>query len=170
MLTPSHTLSGVVLLKVLSVASPAIFPMSSEFILLSLVFANAPDFDTWFAKNLNDHENTPLHAPIFWILLGCVGFVFNQFIPLSILWLIVLQALFHLFNDYIFARTTGPMLFWPVSKKNYGIVGFVRKYSRFHWSDWDGWKSYLKYYCKNKIMLFGEIVLIIAGILILILR
>jgi len=168
MLPLSHSLAGVVLLKGLEVIAPETFPMTSELIWYTVIFANAPDFDAWKSKTVKDHHNTPFHSPLFWLGLGGLASIFNAWLPLNIIWLIVFQALFHIFTDYITARTTGPMLFWPFKRKNYGIIGFTPEYGNFDRGSWEGWKRLIKFWMKNKVMLSIEIALSVFGIIFLI--
>lgn len=162
--TLSHALSGVIVLRVLTFLLPEQYSMSTSLIVMSLVFAYLSDIDIFFAKTVKDHHKTPFHAPLFWILVSAISLFFMHW---SIALLLLLCVLVHALLDYMAARTTGIMFFFPFSIKEYSLFPIKKAIGNFHpWkADKKSYQNYLKNYMKNVPMVIVEVLVFVFGVL-----
>ena len=170
--TISHTFAGILVLKLLSVMFPDIFLMTFPMMMLSIIFANLPDIDVLWSKKLNEHHKSILHAPIFWVSILFIGLVISQATNLisdAIILLFFIQGVFHLFFDFIFGRTVGVPLFYPLSDKEYSLYPLRPKYSDFNpwFSNTKKHFRYIRHYLKNETLVAFEFAIAFFGLLVL---
>ena len=159
----SHALSGVIVLRLLTFFMPEQYSMSISLIIMSLIFANLPDIDIFFAKTIKDHHQTPFHAPLFWILVAAISIFF---MPWSISLLLLLCVSVHNLLDYMAARTTGIMFLYPFSNKEYSLFPMKKEVGNFHpWkADRKSHTKYMINYMKNVPMVIFEAAVFVFGV------
>ena len=173
MLTTSHILSSAFILYLLSLINPVAYPIITPLVLLSMVFANLPDLDGLWSKNLHKHHQSPLHAPLFWIIIFIAvwGITIATKSNLWMTLLFIIQITFHLTMDYVTARTCGVPLFYPFSKKEYGLCALHPALGKIHplFPKKSELSAFLRYYVKNKRLLAVEVSLSLLGLGVLVL-
>ncbi|MFB6208830.1 MAG: metal-dependent hydrolase [Candidatus Nanohaloarchaea archaeon] len=83
----------------------------------AFLFSMLPDLDILTARTVRDHHRSLFHAPGFWIVISSIVSIFNSVLGVRLL----LHTFFHLFNDYLCARTTGVFFFYPFRENEYSL-------------------------------------------------
>lgn len=131
-----------------------------------------PDIDAFFFKYVKDHHKSPLHYPLFWLFLSILAILFseisNNFYPGYLVFCLTLGIYGHLFFDWIFARSTGIMFFYPFSRKNFSILPLEPKKGKVSVRSFRKQILCLSFYLKsqNRILLFLEVFIIIFSVLV----
>lgn len=175
-MTPfAHVSGGYLIVELADKIYPGVGFNRPDSIISAVIGANIPDFDVFFVKKITDHRNTITHTPIFWIVLlsicfGVAEIIKNPFITLN-LTSFSLGLFTHFLFDWFAARgenVGGIRLFYPWIKKHYGFKK-LEKLPR-DIKDHPTLKKYLPYYLKDKFLFFGEVLVILLGILIFTIR
>lgn len=174
MLTPTHIATGYIISQVFM--NKFNLSQTNNLLITTIAVTGslAPDIDGLFGLPIKDHHKTIFHTPIFWclfiLLTGFISFfVKNQLIIISIV-AFGSGVFIHLFSDWLTGRTAGIMIFYPFLKKQYSLFPLnpkkgevpifpnkknIKKYCEF-----------FKYYFKNKLLVFTEILIILIAIFI----
>lgn len=171
MLTISHILSSVFVLYLLSLVNPIMYPLTTPLIVFSMIFANIPDLDGLWSKKLNQHHQSLLHAPLFWILIFSIGIIlaYEKVVPWGIIILAIIQITFHLVTDYLMSRSSGIPLLYPFSKKDYSPCSLEPECGNMHplFPKKAELITFGKLYLKNKKLVVVEAGLSLLGIIVL---
>ena len=162
--TISHIFSGFLILRIFMEINPDIYSKSAIFIILSVVFSNLPDIDILWSKTLNEHHNSPLHAPLFWIIISATMLIILPRLAF-LTFLMITNVLFHLFSDYLTGRTAGIPLLFPFSKKEYSLKRLNKSKGNFHPINLKEYVKFNKYYLKDKLLVAIEGVVLVLGII-----
>lgn len=174
MTIPAHISGGYIALNIINRISPNLELTNNELMIAGLIGSVLPDIDYVFFKYVKDHHNSWTHTPVFWIAIYIIvlilSLVFNEPILRSYSTALIIGIFTHLFLDWYSGRTTGIRILYPYSKKvfslyqinpNKGKVSTSLKPNQEH-------IEFFKFYAKNKFLLFSEIGLILAGVLLVI--
>lgn len=151
MLPTAHFFSGLILYFILLIFD--LLPNNFFFFILIVICAMIPDVDNLFCSL---HRNMFTHTPFFWVLITILLAIIN-----ANLWLVIFPFSIHLFLDTL---DYGLMIFFPLSKKKYGLGILGKGSGNKSKSDFD----YFKVYIKNKKMIFFEILLFSLSIILLV--
>ncbi len=167
MLLPSHLLSSVFVLRILSFT---IVSISYDFktVILSIAFQMLPDLDIFWAKKLNSHHVTYLHSPLFWIFIFFVFYFLKSFFGLFDNWILclgIIQITSHLLFDFITGRAGGIPFLYPFVKKEFSFLPLNKAEGNFQPFDVKETIKFLKYYFTSKGQVVFELVLCILGII-----
>ncbi len=168
MVLPGHLAAGYITARALiAIVHPAI--SSTELQLLTLfgtLSGDFPDIDvvyhmlkrkTTSPKDLGDHRHYVTHAPIVWLALGLLVFVFNTTTFFKMIGLLLwLGPWSHFLGDSI---DFGVMWLWPFSKKRYALLKWSVKDSAPNTS----WPVLFKKYL-HRATCYVEITLVIIAI------
>lgn len=167
MLPPSHILSSVFILRILSLTAISI-PYNLKTAILSTAFHMLPDLDIFWAKKLNSHHVTYWHSPLFWVAIFVVLYIINSLFNLFgnwILYLFVVQVILHLLFDFITGRTGGIPLLYPFVKREFSFSPLNKTQGNFSPSNTGEVIKFLKYYFTSKGQIMFEMLLCVLGIM-----
>lgn len=177
-MTPfAHIAAGYLVTQALDLVSPGLGFNTPGIIMTGVIAGNIPDFDLIFVKRKWEHRNTITHAPIFWVVLVALMFAALKIPGLGIYYPYVLvfaiAVASHFFTDWYAAREVdmgGIRLFYPFSKKHYGLLPLTKaKYKVDNFKKID-WNRYLKYYMESSFLFYSEIFLIALGMAVFFVR
>lgn len=169
----SHAFSGVVVLAILHEIWPLVFPIHLWTIIFVIGISMFPDIDVLSNSTLNKHHESPLHKPIFWIAVTAGAYILASLTPLvsfMAVHLLLACTLFHLFADYVTARTTGVQVLYPFDKKEHSLYPTkpsLGNFNIFNFKD-PKFKVFRKVYFKNIPLVIFEYSIFAAGVIILI--
>jgi len=174
MLTPSHIATGYILSEVFM--NKFNLPQTDNLLITTIAIAGslAPDIDGLFGLQIKDHHKTVFHAPIFWglfiLIIGLIGFsIKNVLIVISIA-AFGSGVFFHLFSDWFSGRTAGIRIFYPFSERQYSLFPLKPKKGAVsvfpNKKNIKEYREFMKYYFKNKFLVFTEISIILIAIFI----
>jgi len=169
MLPPSHILSSIFILRILSLTAVTV-PYNLKTVILSIAFHVLPDLDIFWAKKLNSHHVTYWHSPLFWIIIFIILCTANAIFNLFgnwILYLFIVQVILHLLFDFITGRTGGIPLLYPFIKREFSFLPLDKMQGNFNPADIKKVIKFLKYYFTSKGQITFEILLCILGIIVI---
>ncbi len=149
------------------------FEYNRPLLVASLLGSMAPDIDGLFGKKMKDHRRTIFHTPILWLFLFLISYlvyILTNYAGMIYFNAFTFGALVHLFLDWISARTSGIMLFYPFSEKLYSLYptnSEIGNVSVLPTKD-TKYKQFWLFYLKNKKLLFIEIIVILSPLLLII--
>ncbi|MBU4351389.1 metal-dependent hydrolase [Patescibacteria group bacterium] len=167
MLPPSHLLSSVFILRILSLTITPI-PYDFKTVILSITFHMLPDLDIFWAKKLNSHHVTYLHSPLFWIFTFLIFYFVNSLFDLFgnwVLYLYITQIILHLLFDFITGRAGGIPLLYPFVKKEFSFLPLNKAQGDFQPFNIKETIKFLKYYFTSKGQIAFELSLCVLGII-----
>lgn len=176
-MTPfAHVAAGYLTTQVVDLINPSLGFNSPGIIITAIVAGNLPDLDVLFVKDMTKHRNTITHAPLFWlIVIG--GFLITSKIVDNDLFFryflaVGLGVFSHFFTDWFAARGLegGIRLFYPFSKKHYGLYPLKKEKVKFEGIKTLFQKDFIKYYMKNSFLFYSEVALTLAGLAIFLSR
>jgi len=134
--------------------------------LVSLVGANAPDFDILSGKGLTKHRESWLHAPVFWIAAYLISIMLNRIIMFSYLYVHVffINVFIHMVLDWFSGRAAGVRIFYPFSKKDYTLYKFKAELDKNGVVSKVSYLDMFKSYLENKLLVIVEWGLVFAGL------
>lgn len=170
-MTPfAHAAAGYLVTQMAGFIKPDFDFNTPIMITAGIVAGNFPDLDFLFVKDKFQHRNTITHAPLFWIaiislLFFGAGILKNDQVYAYVL-VFSLGIFSHFFADWYAAREEnagGIRLFYPFSKKHYGLMTLKKK--TFSLKNIAGMLSpdFLKYYMENRFLFYSELLLIVTG-------
>jgi len=171
MLPPSHILSSVLILRILSFISVSI-PYNFKTIILSIAFHMLPDMDIFWAKKLNSHHVTYFHSPLFWLATFIVFYIINSIFGLFGNWILFLytaQIILHLLFDFITGRAGGIPLLYPFVKREFSFLPLNKMQGDFHPFKIKEMIKFLKYYSTSKVQVTFELLLCVLGVVAIVL-
>lgn len=127
------------------------------------------DIDVFFYSSLRYHHNSPLHTPLFWlvvVLLMYVVGIYRKNNKLKSLALsIFIGAYSHIFLDWISTRGAGMLLLYPFSNRIFSL--FPLDPPKVNITLWESLTSdrFIKFYLLNPFLVVAEILVFIAGLL-----
>lgn len=173
-MTPfAHVAAGYLATQVAGLIRPDLSFNTPAMIIAGVVAGNFPDLDFLFVKDKFQHRNTVTHAPLFWaaiiVFLFAVSGVLKNDQVFSYVLVFSLGIFSHFFADWYAAREDdagGIRLFYPFSKKHYGLMPLKKK--TFSIKNVMGMLSidFLKYYMQNRFLFYSELLLIVTGLVI----
>ena len=174
MLIPSHISTGYILSEVF--INNFHLPQTDKLLIATLTIAGslAPDIDGLFGLQIKDHRKTVFHTPIFWSLLiliiGLVSFFIRNGLIIISVAAFGSGIFFHLFLDWFSSRTTGIRIFYPFSKKQYSLFPLKPKKGAVsifpNKKNIREYRDFIKYFFKNKFLVFTEILIILIAVFI----
>ncbi len=141
---------------------------------LTMVGSLAPDIDGLFGLQIKDHHKTVFHTPIFWglfiLIIGLIGFSINNVLIVVSVAAFGSGIFFHLFLDWFSGRTAGIRIFYPFSERQYSLFPLKPKKGAVsvfpNKKNIKEYREFMKYYFKNKFLIFTEILIILIAIFI----
>ena len=147
MTTLTHTLLGVVLAKIS--VDTGMIPATSQLIYpFSIIAANAPDFDVLYTPLANNHRESLLHTPLFWLVIIGISYIVGAFYPMILPYIHILTigVVSHFLLDTACMRS-GIRWFYPFNKKFFNVLHAV---TDMHLEDK---KIFIKTYMTHPVML-----------------
>lgn len=170
MLPPSHILSSVFILRVISF-TPLLVPYNFKTVILAIAFHLLPDLDIFWAKKLNSHHVTYFHSPLFWLVIFLALYFINSFLNLFSNWiayLFITEVILHLLFDFVAGRSGGIPLLFPFIKKEFSFLPLNKAEGDFQPFNIKELIKFLKYYSTSKIQIIFELSLCVLGIAVLV--
>jgi len=174
MLTPAHIATGYILSEVF--INNFNLQGADNLLITTLTIAGslAPDIDGLFGLQLKDHRKTVFHTPIFWglliLIIGLIGFSIKNVLIVVSVAAFGSGIFFHLFLDWFSGRTAGIRIFYPFSERQYSLFPLKPKKGAVsvfpNKKNIKEYREFMKYYFKNKFLVFTEILIILVAIFI----
>ncbi|MBN2421581.1 metal-dependent hydrolase [Candidatus Woesearchaeota archaeon] len=167
MLSISHTLFSIFILRLLSLIFPLFFFFSFPNILISIISANFCDFDIFWLKKISTHHRLVFHLPLFYLVLFIgVSIITYPLTYYYIILLIFIQIFFHLFTDYVTGRTAGIYWFYPLLNKQYSLFAIKPRLGNYHpyIKNKGKMKKHFIFYFQNRLLVVFELFLCLLGI------
>lgn len=172
MTLPAHLAGGYLAIQLASELKPELgLGNDTLYIFVGLIGAILPDLDGFFFKYLKDHHKSPLHAPLFYLVIFTLIYSLDKLFYLKNLELFLVAFLLgiitHLFLDWFSGRTTGLRLFYPFKLKDYSLFPLDPEKGKVPISIIPNkeYKGYLKFYIQNKFLFIVELLLILLALL-----
>ncbi|NQV91341.1 metal-dependent hydrolase [Candidatus Woesearchaeota archaeon] len=166
MMTPTHAITGMFVLFILNSIVPEMFPFSGLLIILSLIFPMLPDLDGLWVEKMKDHHQTFTHAPLFWLGLSIILYLF---VPIWIPILLLAQLAGHFIGDYLAGFSAGIAWLYPFNKKETSLFPLKKEMGDFPIfaktkEDKEKRKKFNQEYYKQKKLLTIELISGLLGI------
>lgn len=158
----SHFFSGLLIAAAIQLSG--FMEINGFLIALAVIASLIPDVDGFYTDELRDHHDGYLHAPIFWaavtILVYFLGFP-------SVATIGGISVFFHLFTDYVTARTVGIKILYPFSNQDFSLYKVESDYGIMNPSnpDKEDLIRLLNYYKQNRLLVLFEALINLSGLL-----
>ncbi len=166
MTVPGHIAGAYLTLRLTDMIYPGVGLDNPWVIAAGVIAGVLPDIDVFFYKHHGDHHNSPLHTPVFCVVVFAgltIGAYFFGASAGSYVLAAFLGVFSHLFLDWYGGRVAGVRLAYPWSTKRYslfplhpeqGNVPVKGVYT----------KDYFVFYTKNKFLFASEAILLVTAI------
>ncbi|MDY6778223.1 MAG: metal-dependent hydrolase [Candidatus Nanohaloarchaea archaeon] len=159
MLPIAHLLGGfLVLVPFLATG----LETTGSLLLLTALLSVFPDIDTAWNETLADHHASLLHTPVFWVapslVIAAAGHPHPAYVALA-------APLFHLCCDYVTGRSSGVMLFFPLTTDEYALYPIDRSKGDFDplQPDPEQLVAYLSDYLQSPVQVVFELGVAVLG-------
>lgn len=141
-------------------------------LVLFLISVIIPDIDGFFGANINNHRKTIFHAPLIYLFLLTIIFIWGTvrknktFKTFSLIFLC--GSFVHFFLDWASSRTTGVWIFYPFSEKLYHLfpinsdIGNISLFPSKENSR--EYLNFIRFSLENKTVVFLELFILFWGI------